>query len=475
MFVPLSSLTGIAALILPVSAGYAVMIYLFRGRRFSVPVTLALSYGMGMGLLAQLMLVLGVLKIPYGSFSIGMPLFLTTVILLLLHRKRHIPLDSPVTEARPATPSGAVSAFINAPLLHKALYLSASVYLSYVLFLVLWRALDIPVSAYDAIVVIAIKAKVLFYERILSPIKNVHHPFYPLQVPFSEAWIAIVTGNWDDQVIKVIFPAVFLSFVVIYVDFLRRYATVLWTVMGLLFLTSSNFLLFHASISYRDMFLLYYNCSIVLLLIYWHTYDDDAFLIISGLFAGFATFTKLEGTVFLFVYTAFIALLYAGKRSISLRGKVGRYLKFAVPSFGMCAFYSLYRIAAGIPRTADKGDVEIGLAAFGRIPLLVKAFWNDLFFVGCWNIVWFLLAVSVLANLKRIRTRREARFILAAVLLFFGSYFLIGMFTGSFRYIGGSGTTTTLSRLILHFFPLAAMLIALLNTPDRATISEQAP
>ena len=125
--------------------------------------------------------------------------------------------------------------------------------------------------------------------------------------------------------------------------------------------------------------------------------------------------------------------------------------------------------------TPDKGNVEIGLASFGRIPLIVKAFWEDIFFTGCWNIIWFLLAVSILANLKRIKTRPEARFILAALLLFFGAYFLIGMFTGSFRYIGGSGTSTTLSRLILHFFPLATMLIALLNTPDRPKAPERAP
>lgn len=475
MFVPLSSLTGIAALILPVSAGYAIVISLFAGRRFSLPATLALSYGMGMGLLAQLMLILGILKIPYGPLSIGIPLFLTAAILLLFQRKRRLSPDVAVSADHKIRLPEAVSSFVKAPLAHKALYLSSALYLSYVLFLVLWRALDLPVHSYDAIAVIAIKAKVLFYERILTPIRNTHHPFYPLQVPFSEAWVAIVTGKWDDQAIKVIFPAVFISFVVLYVDLLRRHATFLWTVLGILFLTSSNFLLYHASISYRDMFLLYYNCSIVILLMHWHTCDDDAFLLIAGLFAGFATFTKLEGTILIFVYTALIVLLFMKKRSGSFKAMFGRYLKFAAPAFGMCTFYSIYRMAARIPPTPDKGNVEIGLASFGRIPLIVKAFWEDIFFTGCWNIIWFLLAVSILANLKRIKTRPEARFILAALLLFFGAYFLIGMFTGSFRYIGGSGTSTTLSRLILHFFPLATMLIALLNTPDRPKAPERAP
>jgi len=47
--------------------------------------------------------------------------------------------------------------------------------------------------------------------------------------------------------------------------------------------------------------------------------------------------------------------------------------------------------------------------------------------------------------------------------MFLGLYMAVALFTTNYAWIAGEQSHTTLSRLILHFYPLAVWLIVLLN------------
>ncbi|VAX35161.1 hypothetical protein MNBD_UNCLBAC01-1821, partial [hydrothermal vent metagenome] len=68
--------------------GFAVILFLFRRSPLNLVFTLALSYGLGFGLLAQWMLVLGILQISYSVMTIGLPLVVCAVIIFLFGLKR---------------------------------------------------------------------------------------------------------------------------------------------------------------------------------------------------------------------------------------------------------------------------------------------------------------------------------------------------------------------------------------------------
>ena len=294
------------------------------------------------------------------------------------------------------------------------------------------------------------------------------HPSYPVLVPLAETWVALNLGTWSDQLIKIIFPFATLSFLAIYNYFLASYTNKRWALLGVVMLLSSIFFINQSTIAYRDIFLSSYTCTAIMLLLIWLSKKDDAFLILASLYAGLATFIKVEGTPHLLICTAlFFLVLFYQKRG-SFGKNIIAFFKFTIPSFGICLVFYLYKILRGFPsiRIAHGGHIDLALENLKRIPLIIKMFSEDIFLSGNWNIIWFLLVLSLVVNFGKIRKRIEVKLLLIALIMFFGLYFSIALFTTEFMWVAGSKSPTTLSRLILHFFPLATLLIVLLNYPE---------
>ena len=321
------------SIFLPWSAGYFLILFLFRDRPLPVLPSIALAYGLGMGILTQWMLVIGACGIKYTLTSIGMPLaVLALVSSFHLHflRNKH----KSVTPKINSTPKIEKFDFVSVCLL---------LYIAYYVFYVFWRALNVPISYWDAIATIAFKAKVFFYERSLAQLQNLPHSSYPLHVPFVQTWIALNLGEWNDQLIKVIFPFTFLSYLITHYYFLKVYTNRRWALAGVALVISSNLFTFHATIGYRDFSMLYYNCTTIMLLILWNTKRYNAFLILASLFAGFATFVKLEGSAYLIVYSILLIITFCHQKCYSYREKLNKFWRFIIPSYGICVFYHIYK------------------------------------------------------------------------------------------------------------------------------------
>ncbi len=444
------------AAFIPTALGYSLILLLFRQKPLGFVFSLALGYGLGMGILAQWMLLLGVMQWPMDLLTISIPLVIATGLIGFCLIKCKTPF--PVTVFK-ASASKIDIAFI-----------LMAVFVCYYVYYVFWRALNIPIYSWDALATHAFNGKILFYERSLQYLSNFPHATYPLQVPLSLMWIALNLGQWDDVWVNIIFSLNFLAYLVIQHEVLRLFTNRRWSMLGLALLVSANFVIYHATIAYRDFTLLFYNCTAIILIIFWSLRKDRTFLFLAGLYAGFATFTKLEGVLYLLIYfiLLLVVLVY---RKTNLKTSIKQLLTFAIPGTGIFLFYFIYRlIRIGlVSDLAGRKDLDLTYIhinfswdQIGKACLILQKFFENLFFTGNWNLLWLLFFLS-LFNVKNLKARFEVWLFLLALGLLLGSYFLAFLLTQHASWITESDTA--LSRALLHFFPLTVILIVLLNAP----------
>jgi len=454
----------IISLLVPTLAGYAICLILFKKLPFNSLVSLSISFGVGIGMITHWMLLLSMIGLTYSRANICFPLTAVSLISIFYIKKnrmyKNIDRNDLIADKRI---DGFTSGFLNNFSLKTIIGIAVFVYITFQIYFVFWRSLNIPICSWDALYVIASKAKCLFYEGSIEPLKNYNLSSYPLHVPLSLTWVALNLGVWDEQLIKIIFPVVFLCYLIIQYDFLCRHTNKWWALIGTGLFVSANFPIYHATIAYRDFFLMYYNISVIILLLTGYETERDQFFILAGLFAGFATFTKLEALGYFFVNSlAFLFLLFKMKRC-GLKEKMVKFLKFIVPGIGIFLFYYLYKHIHNIGQGQGRFLFDFNWQNLARIKVILWRFLEDFFLSGNWNILWFLLAVSLFVRRASITKNFQTKILLLLLLLYLGFYFIIALFTANFISIAGSHSYTVLSRLILHFFPLCPLLIVFLN------------
>lgn len=451
MLVALKLFVSIA---IPVGLGVVIVLSI-AGQRSWRPLPLtALAYGLGMGVLTQWMLILGAFKIPFGVAAIGLPLLVTAVLLsgrLYLQKTRC--QNNPPIFLTTAEPSNVLNFLLK-------------LFIIYFLGYITWRAVSVPIGDWDAIATIAYKAKVFFYERSIAHLKTLPYDSYPLHVSFSEAWVAFNLGYWDDALIKIVFPLYALSYLCLHYEVLKLFTNTRWALLGCVLLLSSNFFVYHSTIGYRDIVLMYYNCTTVLLLVLWVRTRYDAFVYLAGLFSGFTTFAKMEGVAYFAVHTVLVIGILAVLMRDSWPAKFKQFLKFIVPSAGIYSIYFFYKVITQAHLVKPGTEVHFSFENFKRIPKIIEKFAEGFFWLGDWNIVWVLLFISLL-NYRRIKESAAIKIFLAGLLLMLGAFSSFLLLTEYFDWISKPGMDyALLSRLLLHVFPLVAALVVLLGSPS---------
>lgn len=466
----MDTIIGLAAsLFIPTITGAALLALLFCRAPLPLPLHCALSYGLGLGALAVWMLMLGMMKLKFSLWTIGLPLLLLScaafILQLFRREKRPAGKQTLLQEGVCANPAGPALFSI----LNFAFCLLLLFYIAHNLLYAFWRAMNVPINEWDAVSTVAFKAKIFFYEQSLPDLNLLPHKTYPLFVPFAQTWIALNLGYWSDQFIKIIFPCALLSFLIIYYYFLAAWTNRRWALLGCAILLSANFFVYHATLSYSDFFLMYFNSIAVILLLEWHRIRNHALLILAGLFAGLATFTKLEGTSFLLIYLILLAAMNFFQAQANPGKKTASLLGFALPSVGIGAVFHVYKFlnhvgeeGAGI---VNKTGIDFSAAKIQLIPEMMQSFTNDLFYSGNWNIVWLIAVLSCVQIAGKWKDSL-VRCTLLSIILFFGLYAGVALLTVNYVWIAGEFHATALSRLFLHFYPLAVVGIVLLNFPE---------
>jgi hypothetical protein len=340
---------------------------------------------------------------------------------------------------------------------------------------VFWQSFNIPISEWDEFATHAFNAKVFYYERSLEYLPNQPHSTYPLHVPLIQTWLNLNWGSWDHQYLKTIFPFYFLCLLVIQYYFLKKYTTQQWSLFGIVLLTSAPFLIYHATTAYRDFTLLFYHTAAILLLLMWNKEKFSIYLLSASLFAGFASFTKLEGTGYLLIHTTLLIVIITRYNDFTLSDKLKIFMKFCIPAFSICLFFHIYRYCLTLTETPlsvksslgfDLYKIEFNISneLLNKFGTILYRFYENLFFSNNWNIVWLIFFLS-LFKLKRKSYSTEIKLLLLAMFLFFGIYIAGYSLTQHYYWI--AQTRTVLSRCILHIFPLAPILITLINFSDK--------
>ncbi len=454
----------LTSFIVPIILGYAVVSFLFRHRPLGLLFNLALSYGLGMGLLTQWMLILGILKKNFSVYSIGLPLITVAVSFLVgvvfcwrdkrASRARQIQRDWKLF----------IQDFCVRNIPVKISWLILLGYIAYEIYFVFRNATNVPVYTWDAIYFISKKAKVFFYDQSMAKTPYFPVPFYPMHASLAQTWVALNLNVWDDQWIKIIFPVAFLSYSYIHFHILKKLTNFIWALIGVVLLFSSNLFIVHASIEYSDFFLIYYNCTAIGLLLFWSREKNNAYLLLAAMFAGLATFCKLEGLIYFVIQIILVAYISFQDKGFSLRIMLRRVFQFSVIGFSIYSIFYFYKFTAHIP-AVGRLNYDFQWEHLIRLKAIAGEFAWNLFSTGNWNILWFLLAVSLIhlpARWKWI----EVRLLVISLVLFFAAIGGLGLLTVNFLYLFGAQSYISLSRLILHFFPLASILVVLLNFPD---------
>jgi hypothetical protein len=440
----------IFSVLIPLFAGFVLLKAISRNSNLSLLMSLSLAPGLGYGLIALVMFFLGILSIPIDFWSIiSVITVITALSIWKFYRERS---TEPVI--KPAAP-------------HKIDLLSLTMLLIIVIYIVyvFWSALHIPVICWDELATIAFKGKVIFFDRSLDNFSRYPHTAYPLFVPFITDWTALNLGYWDNRLIKIVLPVFFTSFLMFIYALLKNFTTRRWSLAGCILLISSPLFVFYGTIIYRELFLLYYFCISVLLLLLWKE-NDKSIILLSGLFAGMASFTKVEGGLYLIILTPLI--LFKLLKTKTIKKYKDQLLRFVVPSFGLWIGFQVFRIALKVSME-EKTKLYFGSEYWDRFLAFIHKLYLELFFTGNWNIL-FIFFMFGLIHRKQSNYKSEIYFLNTMCALLFSLIAALAIFTSSFKWIAGEQWFTTLPRLVLHFFPLVVISIILTFCPAKDPI-----
>lgn len=455
------------SLLLPTIVGYALVILLCRRISTEPFLVLALAYGLGMGILSQIMLLLGITNIPYTRWTIEFFLVLTLggVLLPLAKKQKASFLQS---AGKPPDHSSVWSApadaFVPLNKKQKAFCLFGYLYIAYNILIIFLRSSNNLVESWDSIATITLKAKVFFFDHALRHLP-LSHISYPLHVSFLQTWTALNLERWDETLINAPILLTCFSFLVLHYYFLRSRTNAAWAVGGVCLLLASNFFVYHASIPYADFSLMYYNCAAIALILVWAKENDPGLLVLASLFSGFMTFVKLEGTLYLGLHTLFFVFLLVEINRYTLKEKSANLLTFVIPSYGIAGVFHLYKMIAGITGMEERLGLTLRSDLLQRSQIIIKDLAQTFFFSGNWNMLWVVLLVGILTDWSRVKQDHEIRLLVALLGMFLIVYILFFLFTPI--HIDYYNIYNALSRIILHFFPLVTWIIILLFYPQR--------
>jgi len=453
-------LKAILYLCLPTAFGCTLVMWITRKNPLPFLVCLALGYGLGTGLTSFWMLLLSYANLPLTPLSINIPLLIGLILCVFVLNQHRIKPDlSSVFFEKGFDPLRIALLFI----------------ISLMLYYIYWRAITIPILSWDTFATMGLKGKVFFFDQSIANLSNIPTFGYPFHIPLLQAWLSISLGVWDNHIVKLFFPVTCTFYLIIQYTFLRQFTNVRWSLLSLLLLLSSNFFIYHSTISYRDITMLYFNCTSVLLIILWHTKKAPSYLLLAAFFAGITSFVKMEGFGYLGIHTLLVCFLLWKDTTSHLKDKMNTLSRFILISFSFFAVFYLYKkfyILPYIPERIfnvnhfDLSHIHLTFSTelFMRIHVVLYRYAENFFISGNWCLTWPLFFISC-SQWPRKKDSKEINALLLVLGISFLIYFSAYTLTQHYHWV--SDKHQVLSRSILHSFPLVTILIVLLNFSEK--------
>ena len=442
------------SLAIPFGIGFFILSLVFRDY-YHFWTIMALSYGIGFGVIAYVMLILGIMNLPLNAFVLPKYFQAFLVLLALLYMLFH-----QVRKTQERKNKEAVHSQDAAPGKFKACLTTVFIiFIASQLFFVFNQSLSNPIETWDAVATCSLKAKIFFYDQ--SPFElKLPHAAYPLFTPLIEAWISFHLGHWDDQLVKIIVPLAFTSYLILHYGFLRSFTNRFWAISGIGLLVSSAFFVFHATLGYRDIIMTYFNCTTLLLILSWSREKHQNLLILSAIFSGLTSFAKLEGSIYILIHIALLAVVLLDAKTYSTSFRLKSFFTFTLITIGICSIFFVCKSYLGIGMMSGRLHMVAESNIFEKLIQIICAYTKTLFAGGNWNLLWIILIISTPGGILKASQIKEIKYLYLTLIAFFMMYTLFFLFTKSLI-----DYPTTLSRVILHFYPICPMLIILIHAP----------
>ncbi|MCD4780306.1 MAG: hypothetical protein K8S27_07145 [Candidatus Omnitrophica bacterium] len=452
---------------IPTVLGYLAVKSILLNERWPLLVELSISFGLGVGILVLLMFYFNILGLAFSYINILLVVFVAGLILFILYQHIKYSNNSFIdNDDNDTLPFGKMARSRDNEKKHSRLRSYISFFIGLNILTIVWIAMNVPISAWDALATIAFKAKIFYFEKGIPSLELLPHRTYPLLTPLLETWTSFNIGRWDDQLIKIFFPAGLISFLIISYYFLKLLTNKTYALCGIALLLSSNLFFLHATTAYRDSFLLYYNCSAIMFLILWSKYTKTNLLILSSMFASIATFVKLEGTAFMAVYFFVFFVILFFNRKDTAKKKLQLTLIYILPILLCCFSFHIYKSVHGLGISTDgKANLKLSLKNLLLLKNVFRSYSYDLFHSANWGLIWSTFLICFFLYSKRLK-RKDVLLTLISIFCFFVLYTLVAIFTENYLWIAGNLKETGRSRLLLHFYPLGVFFITLITFPN---------
>lgn len=333
-----------------------------------------------------------------------------------------------------------------------------------------FRALIKPIEAYDSVAIYGLKAKIIYLAGGIPAgffnalALNFHgaHPDYPLLVPLSEAWVYTFLGNFNDILVKAIFPLFYLSFILVFYAALKRITenprlSLLFTFALAVIKQFSDY----STIGVADLALgIYFGAALFYLYAWMKDNKNTQFLNISFIFSILCAWSKNEGLLLLFILLSLI-FLYLIPRIGKIPNRVKLHLAlYALFAAALCVSWIAFKHYYGLlNENFDLTMLSAGrfITGLKKLPVIMYEYQKQFFGFKKWNIIWILSAVVLLKGF-RTAFSGNTRIITAAFFLFGLGYTLMYLFSAvEIAFF----VRVTGSRFLLHILPVTVFWMAL--------------
>lgn len=282
---------------------------------------------------------------------------------------------------------------------------------------------------------------------------------YPELLAWIEIWFASAAGGWNEPMINIVWAGVLASIGLASYGQWRSIGLRAELCMLLAYgLVSLPLLGAHVALAgYADLWLAAALGMAVLSWLRWMHDRSPGQLLLAGLFAATLPMIKLEGAVWLCIFSSVVLLGMLPKRIRWWIVAVGLLLVLAGLSLGG---FEIPVVGLGWVR-ASWGEVVV--PALGALDLhwrpVGRAMLSGLLTLPNWHLLWYLLALVLVLRWRVFRESRMTRSLGVMLGLCASFLFVLFFFTEASTW---AENFTSANRLILHIVPAVFSLLALL-------------
>ncbi len=437
--------------------GLSIIMAYDREKKLSRIETVGLSYLFGIGAITIEMFLLGLFGVKFTTPVILLPWVAVFVVNMLLFRYSKKKGTVPTLRV----PAGQSPFFTRND---GMLFAITAALLAFVIAYAFFMALIKPMESYDAVAIWALKAKVIFLDRTISPgfftamgtKFQGAHPDYPLLLPLAEVWFYTFINNFNDHFVKVLFPLNFLAFLAVFYAFLKKaLSNRLFAVIFTFILASIRQFSNYAANGYADMQMAIYASLTFLALYLWIKEKKQTYLWTAFFSCAFAIWTKNEGAV-VFLGFILIAVIHIFTQIKNKKSGIIPIAALSILFISWVLFKASINVHNDVVNAGTFVKYDIS-GIFGRLGAILYEYQRQIFGVKYWNLIWIAFILLAVSGWKELFSE-EYRYLTVPV------FFILLCYTAIYFITPQDilwHLRTSASRLFIHFLPLAVFYAAI--------------